>query len=97
MVAFRGLLEISESCDRSLKYAVPLVGLTFLAFFIVELVGGARLHVVQCTMIGAAQVLFYFLLLSLSEHLGFDTAYLITVAATIVLTSLYPVTALGNR
>ena len=73
------------------------MGLAFLAFFAVELVTGARLHAAQYALIGAAQVLFYLLLLSISEHLGFDTAYGIAAAATIGLTTAYSISALGNR
>src|SRR6185312_15964518 len=47
--------------------------------------------------LGSAQVLFYLLLLSLSEHIGFALAYLIAAAATVALTSLYAVSALASR
>jgi len=83
--------------ERSLKYAVLFVALAFLVFFVVETVSPERLHAVQYALVGSAQVLFYLLLLSLSEHIGFALAYLIAAAATVALTSLYAVSALASR
>ncbi len=83
--------------ERSLKYAILFVALAFLVFFVVETVSPQRLHAVQYALVGSAQVLFYLLLLSLSEHIGFALAYLIAAAATVALTSLYAVSALASR
>lgn len=82
--------------QRALKYAILFVALGFLAFFVVETVSQRRLHVVQFAMVGAAQVLFYLLLLSIAEHTGFTPAYVIAAAATVVLTSLYAASALSS-
>jgi inner membrane protein len=82
--------------DRSLKYAILVIGLTFLTFYIFELVAGANLHFIQYAMIGAAQVLFYLLLLSIAEQTGFDVAYGIGAAAVIGLTTAYGVSVLGG-
>lgn len=82
---------------RSLKYAILFVALAFLIFFVVETVTARRLHAIQYALIGAAQVLFYLLLLSLAEHSGFALAYLIASGATVVLTGLYALSALGSR
>jgi inner membrane protein len=68
-----------------------------LSFFVVELLTGARLHAAQYALIGAAQVLFYLLLLSIAEHLGFETAYVIGATATVGLTTAYAVSAFGSR
>ena len=62
-----------------------------------ELLTGARLHAAQYALIGAAQVLFYLLLLSIAEHLDFDAAYAIGSAATIGLTTSYGVSVLQSR
>jgi len=83
--------------ERSLKYAVLFVALAFLVFFVVETVSPQRLHAVQYALVGSAQVLFYLLLLSLSEHIGFAFAYVVAAAATVALTSLYAVSALASR
>jgi inner membrane protein len=82
--------------QRSLKYAILFVALAFLVFFVVETVSPKRLHAVQYALVGAAQVLFYLLLLSFSEHIGFALAYLVAAGATIALTTLYAISALGN-
>lgn len=82
--------------QRALKYAILFVALGFLVFFVVETVSQRRIHVVQYAMVGAAQVLFYLLLLSIAEHTGFAPAYVIAAIATVVLTSLYAVSALSS-
>jgi inner membrane protein len=51
---------------------------------------------VQYALVGSAQVLFYLLLLSLCEHVGFALSYLIASAATVILTSLYAMSVLGS-
>jgi inner membrane protein len=83
--------------QRSLKYAILFVALAFLVFFVVETVSPLRLHAVQYALVGSAQVLFYLLLLSLSEHIGFALSYLIAAAATVILTSLYASSVLASR
>lgn len=82
--------------QRALKYAVLFVALGFLVFFVAETVSRRRVHVVQYAMIGAAQVLFYLLLLSIAEHLGFAVSYGIAAAATVLLTGLYAVSTLRS-
>lgn len=75
--------------SRSVKYAVLLIGLTFALFFIIELLQKKRLHPVQYILVGLALVIFYTLLLSISEYILFDYAYSIAAAATILLITLY--------
>ncbi len=83
--------------ERALKYAILFIALAFLAFFVVETVSPRQLHVVHYALVGAAQALFYLLLLSFSEHIGFAAAYMVGATATIVLTTLYAVSALADR
>lgn len=75
--------------DRSVKYAILFIGLTFASFFIVELLLNKPVHPVQYALIGLALVIFYSLLLSISEFILFDLAYLIASLATIILITLY--------
>lgn len=75
--------------DRSVKYAILFIGLTFSIFFIIEIMQKKPVHVVQYILIGLALVIFYTLLLSLSEYLKFDIAYWIAALATIILISFY--------
>lgn len=74
---------------RSIKYAIILIALTFIIFFFIEIFNRIRIHPIQYLLTGTALVLFYSLLLSISEHLGFDRAYLIASASTILLVTLY--------
>lgn len=83
--------------ERALKYAILFIGLAFLSFFLIETLSGARLHGVQYLLIGGAQVVFYLLLLSLAEQIGFDPAYFIAAAATVCLIAAYAWSALKSR
>ncbi len=75
--------------DRCIKYAILFIGLTFSLFFIVEIMQKKPLHPVQYVLVGLALVIFYTLLLSISEFLPFDWSYLIAAIATILLVSFY--------
>ncbi|MRG45219.1 cell envelope integrity protein CreD [Chitinophaga sp. SYP-B3965] len=75
--------------ERSVKYAILFIGLTFALFFIVELTQRKPMHPVQYVLIGLALVIFYTLLLSFSEFVLFNVAYLIAALATITLITLY--------
>lgn len=74
---------------RTVKYAIMFIGLTFLAFFLIEILNTKMLHPVQYLLVGSALVLFYILLLSLSEHLYFPIAYTIASLSLILLITLY--------
>lgn len=74
---------------RSVKYAILIIGLTFSLFFIIELMQKKPVHPVQYVLIGIALVIFYSLLLSISEFVLFDQAYLIAALATVSLITLY--------
>jgi inner membrane protein len=75
--------------SRSVKYAILIIGLTFALFFIIELMQKKALHPVQYVLVGLALSIFYTLLLSISEIILFDYAYLIAATATVVLIMLY--------
>lgn len=68
---------------RSIKYAVLCILLTFAAFFLIETTNKKSVHPFQYGLIGLALILFYTLLLSFSEYIGFNLSYLIASAATI--------------
>ncbi len=74
---------------RSAKYALLIISLSFLVFFFFETLKGSRIHPVQYIFIGLALSIFYSLLLSLSEHIGFGSAYLIAAGAVVGLISWY--------
>lgn len=74
---------------RTAKYAIMIVALTFLSFFMVEILARRLLHPIQYVLIGLALVVFYTLLLSLSEQIRFTFAYTIASTLTILLITLY--------
>lgn len=86
-----------QKTDRSMKYAALFIILTFLTFFLYELLSPVTLHPVQYFLVGGALCLFYLLLLSISEQASFDVAYAIASAATIALISSYGAALLRNR
>lgn len=75
--------------ERSVKYAILFIGLTFGLFFIVEITRKTPVHPLQYILIGLALVIFYTLLLSISEFIHFDLAYLISALAVITMITLY--------
>lgn len=74
---------------RALRYALLFIGACFLSFFLVELALKRRLHAIQYLMVGAAQSIFYLLLLSAAEHIGFTLAFAVAATATVGLTTAY--------
>jgi len=82
---------------RSAKYAVMFIGLTFMLFFFVELITQKRIHPIQYLLVGIALILFYSLLLSISEQLGFMWAYFIASGAIIALITLYAYSIFKNK
>jgi len=74
---------------RSAKYALMFIALTFVVFFFVEVLTKKRIHPIQYLLVGIALILFYSLLLSISEQINFAVAYLIAALATIGLITIY--------
>ncbi|WP_314138857.1 cell envelope integrity protein CreD [Buttiauxella noackiae] len=63
--------------DRAVKYAILLIGLTFMSFFLLETLTGLRVHPMQYLLVGLSLVMFYLVLLAVSEHIGFNGAWLL--------------------
>lgn len=74
---------------RSAKYAIMFIALTFIIFLFVEILNKKRIHPVQYILVGFGLLLFYTLLLSLSEHIGFNAAYLVSSIAVVGLITAY--------
>ncbi len=74
---------------RSVKYAVLIIALTFFVYFFLEIYYRRSVHPLQYVLIGFALVIFYTLLLSISEYIVFGWAYLSASLATVVLISWY--------
>ncbi len=82
---------------RSAKYAFMFIALTFVVFFFVEVLTRKKIHLVQYLLVGIALILFYSLLLSISEQINFATAYLIASVATIGLITVYAHSIFKNK
>lgn len=82
---------------RAAKYGILFIGLTFVGYFMFEVIAGLRLHPLQYLMIGLANVLFYLLLVSFAEHTGFGIAYILSALASSGLVVGYSRSVLGDR
>ncbi len=81
---------------RTTKYALLFIALTFAAFFVIEILRRLSVHPIQYLLVGLALVLFYTLLLSLSEHLRFQYSYLVAGAGIVGLVSAYSASVLRS-
>lgn len=75
--------------DRAIKYALLFIVLTFAGFFLFEVLKSMAVHPVQYALVGVALAFFYLLLLSLSEHIGFSLAYLLSASGCVLLIGFY--------
>lgn len=82
--------------ERSAKYALLFIGLTFLAVVMGELLRGLRIHPIQYALVGMSLVIFYLVLLALTEQIGFTPAYLLASLACVLLNAVYLSQALGG-
>jgi inner membrane protein len=78
-----------QMVDRASKYAVLFLALSFLTYFLFELVSRVRIHLIQYGLLGASIALFSLLLISLSEPLGFATGYGVSAMLILMQASLY--------
>ena len=86
-----------QKSHRSVHYCILFIALTFIFYFIIELRSGANVNPVQYLLVGLAISIFYLLLLSMSEWLGFNTAFFISAAAVTTLISLFSLSVLQSR
>lgn len=82
---------------RTVKYALLFIGLTFMSFFIIEILNKKAIHHIQYLLIGFALLLFYTLLLSLSEHIPFGYSYLIASSCTVLMITAYTKSVLLSK
>ncbi|HLF33864.1 MAG TPA: cell envelope integrity protein CreD [Cyclobacteriaceae bacterium] len=82
---------------RSSKYSILVIALTFLVFFLIEIINNQKIHPVQYVLVGMALTLFYVMLLSISEHIGFNPAYIIASVLVISMIFLYSRTIVDNN
>lgn len=82
-------VDAYRETDRAIKYAIMFIGLTFAACLLFELATGTRPHVAQYGLIGLSLCVFYLLLLSLAEQIGFAAAYAVSASAVVVQATIY--------
>lgn len=90
-------VDIYLQAERSVKYAIMLITLTFTVFFLFEVMKSLRLHPMQYLLVGAALTVFYLLLVSLSEHIVFYQAYVIAACCSVTLVGVYMSAVLQSR
>ena len=95
-VTFYESVDIYQRNYRAVHYAVLLIGITFLTFFLWEHLSGIAIHGMQYLLVGLSLAVFYLLLLALSEHLAFDLAYGISAGALVSLITVYLTGVLGR-
>lgn len=82
-------VDVYQQSERSIKYALLFIVLTFVVLIMFELLKKLRIHPVQYTLVGLALTVFYLLLISLSEHITFSAAYAIAALASSGLLTFY--------
>jgi len=75
--------------ERAAKYAILFILIPFIALFLFEHFFDRRIHIIQYILAGIANVIFYLLLLSLSEHISFNLSYLISSVSVTLMLCLY--------
>ncbi len=90
------LVDEYQKSERSAKYGFLVIGLTFLVFFLIQTMSKIQIHPFQYLMIGLALIMFYTLLVSISEHSNFLKAYLIAGVSVVMLITLYSKSILKN-
>lgn len=89
--------DVYQKTTRMAKYAILFLVFGFTSFFFTEILQKAQVHPIQYLLIGFAILVFYLLLLSLSEHFGFDRAYLISTAGVVFLIGGYASAILASQ
>ncbi len=90
-------VDVYQRNERAGKYGLLFIAMTFVAFFLVEVLRKLRVHPVQYLLVGAALATFYVLLLALSEQIGFEWAYLVAAVAVVLIVAGYAAAVLHAR
>ncbi|QWP76142.1 cell envelope integrity protein CreD [Lysobacter sp. K5869] len=88
-ITLKDPVNVYSQADRATKYGLLFVLLTFVGFFMFELIKQLRIHPIQYGLVGLALAIFFLLLVSLSEHMDFGLSYLIASVACIGLLVFY--------
>lgn len=90
-------INLYSMTDRAIKYVILFIALTFILCYFAERLTGTSIHVLQYMLIGISLLLFYTLLLSLSENVGFGIAYAIATLAIAIQIALFIYKIMGSR
>ena len=82
---------------RAVQYAILFLAVSFVALFAFEMLSRQRMHLVQYGMVGLSMSLFYLVLISLAEHVGFEKAFVAASALTVLMNSLYVASAMHRK
>lgn len=88
-VALVDPVNVYSQADRATKYGLLFVLLTFVGFFLFELIKQLPIHPIQYGLVGLSLAIFFLLLVSLSERIDFGLAYLAASIACIGLIGFY--------
>ncbi len=89
-------VDIYSQVERAVKYGFLFVGFTFVAFLMFDVIGGVRVSLIEYLLVGAGLVLFFIMLLAMSEVLGFGAAYTLASGAIIGLITAYSAAVLKS-
>ncbi len=89
--------DIYQKTTRLAKYAVMFLFFTFAAFFFSEIINKQKIHPIQYVLIGVAILIFYTLVLSISEHIRFNYAYILSALSVTLIISGYAKAISGTR
>lgn len=96
-VSFVASDDIYTGVMRAVRYGIMFIGIVFLATLIFEAVSGRKAHPAQYVLVGLAQCVFYLLLLSITEFIGFGAAFAMAAAATVGLLAYYAGVSFNSR
>lgn len=96
-VKFLMPIDEYQKTTRTSKYGIMIIVLTFLSFFLVELFGKKVIHPIQYLLVGLALIIFYSILLAVSEYIVFQYSYLISSLLIISLIGLYIKSIYGSK
>ncbi len=85
-----------EQNERAAKYAVLFILIPFITLFMFEHFFNRKIHIIQYILAGTANIIFFLLLLSFSEHISFNLSFLISSAAVTLMMGMYTYSVLGK-
>lgn len=91
------MVSLYRMVIRAVSYGILFIAVSFVALFSFEMITRQRMHLLQYGMVGLSMSLFYLVLLSLSEHVGFGLSFVAAAALTVLMNSLYVASALASK